>query len=419
MDSRKAVIEFLEGFNPAKNNLSDMREKYILNINEKERGKFYNDITQVVRNYLLLDYMMRIPLKKKQNVTRNNRAVIFAALNEIFFSSKPEYVVNEYVSYAKQKREKGFINWILRSILRETNGKLENVKPPNNKIREISIKYSFPVDFTVKLSEEFNKKKTIKIFTALMQEVPSVFMVNKFSKSRSELNCKEILPDVHSVCDNKIAQKENKEGKILLFEKASLFPVYLLNARENEKILDLTAAPGNKSFMIYNLVNGKIDLTLNELNKERLKVMEHNIKKWNMDVQLTNYNGKNFPKEEKFDAVFIDAPCTNTGVIAKRPDVKYKLKMSNIERLNKLQIELVLSGLELLKENGRLVFSVCSFLSEEIKEIVNEVEKRTEFKAIVDDIPNLLTPFIEDNYIRIIPTKKNPIGFEMALFQKK
>ncbi|MCK5599637.1 RsmB/NOP family class I SAM-dependent RNA methyltransferase [bacterium] len=419
MDNRTRLVNFFENFYPGKTDFSKMREDFINDTPKDIRPLFYNDVTQITRNYLLLDHLMTLPLKKGQKISRSNRAVIFCALYDIIFRAQPPHVVNEYINLVKHKKDKGFVNWLLRTVLQTTGTDPESLPLPSSKIKEISMKYSFPVDFTVKLSTEFNKKKAEDIFKVLSREVPSVYMPNKSAPELSTLNCPEILPDIYTICDMNAALQAQREGKILIFEKTSMFPVYLLDAQEGEEILDLAASPGNKSFMIYNQSKGKVKLTLNDPDPQRYDFMVENVKKWGMDMETVSYDGRNFPLQKKYDAVFVDAPCSNTGVISKKPDIKFKLKNTQMNKLRDLQFALVKRGLQLLKPGGRLVYSICSFLKEEIAPLVEEIEASTEFRSVISPVHFRLKKFSEDKYFRIIPSEDDPVGFSMALFKSK
>ncbi len=421
MNEREALTAFFDEFNPERDNLNEFRERYLENfISAPVKRSFYSSVTGIIRNLILLEYIMEIPLKKGQKLSKNSRSIMLCALYDIFFNVKPHHVVNEWVELSRIKKDKGFLNFMLREILRQTDGKIENCELPKNKIREMATRYSFPIDFTVALSEEMNKSKTEELFITLNAETPSVFMENRFKKEMCPLKGKEVYPGIFEIEEHEQARKAAANGLIVIFEKTSLLPVLLLDPQKNERILDLCSAPGNKAFMIYSACGGKIDITVNEPESRRFEQLKKNIENWEIKVSgAFSVDGRTFASHMPFDAVFIDAPCSNSGVISKRPDVKYKLKAGGISKLQRLQVDLILNAERLIKKEGRIIYAVCSFLKEEIKDVIAEVENRSSLFADNANIPAQLEKFREDNYLRIIPNAEFPVGFSMAVFRRR
>ena len=297
MDERRVIFEFLEWFNPYKDNFIDKRNELLVRIPADHRGKIFNELTQIIRNYILIEYILNIPLKKRQKISKKVRAAGISAIFEIIFQNKPEYTINEWVRLIKAKKERGFLNWMLREILRQTKGKLENVTLPKSRIKHISIMFSSPVELTVKIANQLSKKVATEIFKLSFEEVKPLFMLNDGIDIDTKNN-KEIFPNIYQLEEYKEILKLHEEGKAIIFDRSSYYPVLMLDAKENDSILDLCGAPGNKSFIIYHKLNGKVDITINELNSDRFKLLKKNIEKWGMKVELLNYDGMKMKTEK-------------------------------------------------------------------------------------------------------------------------
>ena len=155
----------------------------------------------------------------------------------------------------------------------------------------------------------------------------------------------------------------------------------LLAPRAGEDVLDLCAAPGGKAFDLAHAMNqtGRIiavDLpgkriarlreNLGTLNSNALfcKIVEKDVLK----LTTTDFAKQKLP--ELYDAVMLDAPCSNTGVIQRRTDVKWRLNQSDIETCARLQTDLLQAAAQFVKPGGRLVYSTCSIEDAENKDVV-------------------------------------------------
>lgn len=141
-----------------------------------------------------------------------------------------------------------------------------------------------------------------------------------------------------------------------------------LAPQENERILDMCAAPGGKASHIAAVMKNTGVLFANDVNSERNKAVLGNFHRLGISNSvICCYDGRKFPGVLKgFDRVLLDAPCTGTGVVAKDPSVKTSKDEKDIQRCVNLQKELILAAIDCLNANsptgGYLVYSTCSIL---------------------------------------------------------
>lgn len=146
------------------------------------------------------------------------------------------------------------------------------------------------------------------------------------------------------------------------------------------KILDVCSAPGGKTTHLAELMKNKGTIIACDVDEERLETVSTLSKRLgltNIETKLLRSDGP-LPQDE-FDIVLVDAPCSNTGVLGRRPEVRWRIQPSEIEHLIGLQEHLLLSAIERVKPSGILVYSTCSIEHEENRELVDRIlfQRRT------------------------------------------
>ena len=114
---------------------------------------------------------------------------------------------------------------------------------------------------------------------------------------------------------------------------------------------------------------------------KRISKLQDNLSRLKFNPEIKNLNGLNFDENDKFDMVILDAPCSSIGTIRKHPEIFFKSKEPDFSTLNKLQKNLLQKSSKLIKNNGKIVYMVCSFFySETIEIIENFLKKNKNFK---------------------------------------
>ncbi|EPZ32933.1 Nop2p domain-containing protein [Rozella allomycis CSF55] len=185
------------------------------------------------------------------------------------------------------------------------------------------------------------------------------------------------------------ATPEYMQGHYMLQAAASMLPVMALEPKENERILDMCAAPGGKTTYIAQMMKNTGCLFANDVNKDRLKGLVANVHRLGIrNVVVCNYDGHQFPKViGGFDRVLLDAPCSGTGVISKDPSVKINKTEKDFQYLQHLQKELILAAIDSVDANsktgGIIVYSTCSVTIEENEGVIDYIlKKRPNVKLI-------------------------------------
>jgi len=155
-------------------------------------------------------------------------------------------------------------------------------------------------------------------------------------------------------------------------DEASQLAVEILEPRKGEKILDLCAGRGVKTTQIAVQTADRAEILAVDTNPDKLDALIELAAPAGIDsIATLCMDARRFkPDFPAFDRILIDAPCTGSGTIRRRPEIRYRIGMEDAERLSKLQYGILSSGAGALKPGGILVYSVCSFLNIEGKDVV-------------------------------------------------
>ena len=152
------------------------------------------------------------------------------------------------------------------------------------------------------------------------------------------------------------------DGRIWPQSRASQLAALAVGSREGEKILDSCAAPGGKAAMLHG------DVTAVELNEARARELDENARRLGAtNVRVVNADATDLPPElDGFDRALVDAPCSGLGVLAGRPDLRWRAKP-----LHELQLALLTAAAERVKPGGTIVYSVCTINADENEAVVD------------------------------------------------
>lgn len=231
------------------------------------------------------------------------------------------------------------------------------------------------------------------------------------------------------------ATPEYLAGHYILQAASSFLPVVALDPQENERILDMAAAPGGKTTYISALMKNTGCVFANDANKARTKSLIANIHRLGChNTIVCNYDAREFPKViGGFDRILLDAPCSGTGVIGKDQSVKVSRTEKDFMQIPHLQKQLILSAIDSVdahsKTGGVIVYSTCSVAVEENEAVVNyALRKRPNVKLVETGLAIGKEGFTSYRGKKFHPSVKltrryyphtyNVDGFFVAKFQK-
>ncbi len=326
-------------------------------LNDQERSMVYNIVLNSIRSNFFIQSILKNYLRKRTSV--KIKILLITAITQILYLDFKVYAVtNDTVEVAKLKNlNPSLVNSLLKNIIYDS----EIIN--KNKIDEKSI----PIWFKKTLKK--NKIEINKIIKSVSNE-PSLHIVFKnkiFLKNFNEEHIKTSETSAFIREKKKITEIQNYEsGEWWVQDFSSMLPIHLSPEIKNKKILDICSAPGGKAFQILSKGN---EVKLNDINVKRTQILIANLKRLNFNVDVSNFDGLEISENKKFNVVIIDAPCTGIGTIRRNPEILFKKKPPNCDYLIKKQKDLINKAAKLLKNEGILIYMVCSFLYEETKEI--------------------------------------------------
>jgi 16S rRNA (cytosine967-C5)-methyltransferase len=165
-----------------------------------------------------------------------------------------------------------------------------------------------------------------------------------------------------------------KDGLFYIQDPSTLLAVRELNPQPGESVLDLCAAPGGKTTFIAQLMQNRGRITAQDSQPDRLGLIRENCTRLGVTCVEASVapTGIIANPAKKFDRVLVDAPCSNTGVMRRRIDLRWRIRVEEIERLRATQLEVLRQAAPRLKPGGTLVYSTCSLEPEENSEVVKQ-----------------------------------------------
>ena len=363
-----------------------------LDINSKEKTFITEIFYGVLRNKKFLDYIIERYTKEiKKEWIRNLLRISIYQIT--FMNSDNKGVVWEATELTKKKYGmtiSKFINGTLRNYLRNKDTELKRLDDEKN----YEVLYSIPKWFYDTLEKQYGDNNLKKAITSL-KKIPYLSVrVNKlkYSEEKFEEFLKEkdiqIIKKVDTVYYVNsgliINSEEFKTGKIIAQDASSYLAAKNLGAMPNELVLDICAAPGGKTAVLAEEMKNSGEVIAIDVHQHKIKLIDTNMKKLGIDiVKAIVMDAKNVNKQgRKFDKILVDVPCSGYGVIRKKPEILYSKNRENIEELAKLQLEILNSAADILKEGGELIYSTCTITD---KENTNNIKKflkeRKEFKV--------------------------------------
>jgi len=169
----------------------------------------------------------------------------------------------------------------------------------------------------------------------------------------------------------------------------------LLDPKPGERVLDACAAPGGKTGYLGELMKNEGFILACDRDENRVETLRDNLERMGVTISENIRHdwatGEFPPDQAAFDRILVDAPCTNTGVMRRRVDLRWRLRPEEFLRMGAEQLGIVRAAIPLLKTSGALLYSTCSIEPEENEEVVAAILSEFPFLKLVEQIS--LLPF--------------------------
>jgi len=358
----------------------------------------------VTKHRKTIDYIIETfstrPVLKMDPVTRNTLRLGVYQIS--YLERIPKHAaVSESVALAKKYAHigsAGFVNAVLRSFLRKPDA-IRFPDPARDPVSYISLKYSHPEWLVSRWIKRFGEEETKELCLANNEEAPVTLRTNTLKTTRDaliwELGSGGFEAHPSHLVDEGIELRNTgdlfghelySKGMFFAQDIASMLVSYVLSPEPNERVLDVAAAPGGKTTHIAQLMGDRGHIMACDVHDHRLELIRENLKRLGISsVKPILSDSRHLPDDIKaieFDRVLLDAPCSGTGILRRRADLRWQRTEEDLEHLVKLQKELLQAAAGQVKPGGVLVYSTCSIEPEENSELISDfLSEHREFSA--------------------------------------
>lgn len=281
------------------------------------------------------------------------------------------------------------------------------------------------------LVNQYGQETTEKIIKGYVKKVVTI-RVNTIKTDKQEIinklkNAQIEFDEIEYNNNALIIRNKNEEdlrkldvyenGEIYMQSLSSMLPPIVLEPREKENILDMTAAPGGKTTQMSAMTDNRAYITACEKNKIRAERLKYNLQKQGAKmVNVMQEDARKLSDYFSFDKILLDAPCSGSGT---ENVLNAKFTEELIERSVKTQEELLKKALKILKPGGEMVYSTCSILKQENEDLLKKFLKKSKIEImpinLTDEIPMLPTTL--EGTVCVCPTEIYE-GFFVAKIKK-
>lgn len=364
-----------------------------------DKALLYEIVHGVVRWQGRLDWILNGFYKGTfSKAIPNLKNALRVALYQILFLDRvPDYAaVNEVVEFVKKlqgQKPADLVNAVLRNIIRSKNA-IRYPTPEEDLVGYLAAYYSHPSWMVKRYLARFGREETENLL-AINNEKPYLTLRINALKTKPEefktllesvglkYHQGDYLPEFFKLQNltNITAWEYYAKGYFNIQDESAGLACRLLDVQEGQRVLDMCAAPGGKTAYISALMHSRGEVVAIDRFESRLKILQKNMTRLTVDcvrgVVVDAIDYKDLP----FDRVLVDVPCSGSGTLSKKPDIKWKKDLFDIRNLNNVQSKLLSKAASLVKIGGIIVYSTCSIEPEENFDIVKKfLEENPNFK---------------------------------------
>jgi len=402
-----------------------------------DRSLCHELVMGVLRRQLWLDYLIaHYANRAVERLDLPVRVALRLGLYQLRFLSRipASAAVNESVKLmriARLRSAESLVNAVLRRAAREPEyDPLTGIADP---VEKVAVETSHPLWLIQRWNNAFGRDEATAFARANNEAPPVAFRVVNQRREASEvigalrsagasLSPSQIAPGAWRVTGAADLLRESaRTGRIYIQDEASQLAARVVEARADDRVLDVCAAPGSKTTQLADLAGDCALVVAGDLHEHRLRTLNKISATHGLNsIRCVIFDGlRDLPfRDSTFDRVLVDAPCSGTGTLRRNPEIRWRISTGDIEALAARQGSILRNASRTVKAGGRLVYSTCSVEPEENEQVVAEfLEQSDDFRQVALPLnPSLITA---SGAARIWPHRYGADGFFIAAFERR
>ena len=397
-------------------------------LNDADRALLTRLFYGVIERKLTLDYIVGcLSSRPVAEIDTDTLVLLRIGLFQLRYMDRiPAHAaLNETVALAP-RRARGFVNAVLRNYTRAGDS-IALPDPGEQALRYLSLTYSVPEELCARFLDAFGFARTDAILAVSLSSPPLTLRVNT-TKTTVEALCARLTahgctpePAVHAKGAIRLRDGGNPtalpgfaEGEFFVQDEASVLCTEAIGAREGMTVLDICACPGSKSFGMAIDMNNCGTLRAYDLHKNKLSLITSGAQRLGLRcISVDARDGRSYDPalERCADRVLCDVPCSGYGVLAKKPEIRYK-PLSLAAPLPDIPLAIAENACRYVKAGGVLLYSTCTLLPEENEQnVARFLSRHPEFSLCPFNAGDLEAP---EGMLTLFPDAHGTDGFFMA-----
>ncbi|CAH1854274.1 16S rRNA (cytosine(967)-C(5))-methyltransferase RsmB [Convivina praedatoris] len=392
----------------------------------------------VIQHRLTLEFYLA-PFINPAKIDPWVRELLYTALFQWQFLDRvPKHALfNESIEVAKIMGHQGTAKYVTAILHKMDREGLPNLQAIDNPTERLVVEYSVPHWLVENLISQVGQSKTLAILKSINLAPKQSIRVNSAlstddqvvaSLEEAGLKVKKsaIVPHAYLVTGGHVATSQAfLKGWIILQDESAMLPVESMQLNSSgQSVLDVAAAPGGKTTQIAAAVGEAGHVLALDIHQHKIKLILDNAQRLGVGNQVSAQmlDARQIPNQlsQQFDRVLVDAPCSGLGLLRRKPEIRYEKTLADVEKLAKLQGEILSASSHIVKKDGIMVYSTCTILQQENSDVVQQfLAQHPNFELLATKTDFNLKSDRQEKTLQIYPDDYLTDGFFIATFQRK
>ncbi|MBM7571774.1 16S rRNA (cytosine(967)-C(5))-methyltransferase RsmB [Aquibacillus albus] len=412
-------------------------------LNSRDEGLLTEIVYGTLQRKLTLEYFLSHFVDKKRKLAPWVNMLLYMSLYQMIYLDKvPDHaIIHESVEISKKRGHRGIsglVNGILRNVQRKG---VPNVDKIEDSVKRLSIKTSHPTWLTKRWMNMYGMDITEAICETNLTHKPISVRIQPMKINKRDAVTQledegfEIEESIFSD-QGLVVNKGNilhstlfKNGYLTIQDQSSMLVAEMMEVEKGMTVLDACSAPGGKTTHIAEKMLNEGNIHAYDLHDKKAKLVSKKALQLDLTIieakQADSRELNHYHKNDTFDRILIDAPCSGLGVLRGKPDIKYNKAESDIEKLASIQLELLEKISPLLKGDGKIIYSTCTIDKAENEKVVQQfLTNHPEYQideGFFDELPEALRNSIgvTEWGLQLFPHEFNTDGFFLTRITKQ